>query len=102
MKIFLDDERMPAGAFMSDCMIARTYDEAVALVKQHGFPEFVSFDHDLGERKTGYDFAKYLVDLDLETNTMPSDFWFYVHSQNPIGARSIMQYLDSYLKMKRG
>ena len=89
--------------------IVRSYDEAVDWVLKVGFPEVISFDHDLGElhydsdytdEKTGYDFAKWLIEYDMDTNTMPKDFQFTVHSMNPIGAANIQQLLDNYIRHK--
>lgn len=103
--LFLDDERMPAGnpeEFMGmPRRIARSFDEAVQLVEEHGFPSLVQFDHDLGDGPSGYDFAKWLVDRDMDRGGMPDGFTYDIHSQNPIGARNIQSYLNSYLKMKQ-
>lgn len=130
--LFLDDIRMPGDVTWIDIgngksyhesrgaswSIVRSYNEAVAWVIENGFPDIVSFDHDLGyeeyslidgkvvmtnviEEKTGLDFAKWLVEYDLDTNTMPKDFSFTVHSRNPIGTKNIQLYLDNYLQTKR-
>lgn len=118
--LFLDDERMPrdvkwiliggVGSWGADWHIVRSYDEAVEWVVAHGFPDVVSFDHDLGrlhyandfsDGKTGFDFAKWLVNYDLDTNTMPVDFKYTVHSKNPVGAQNITSYLDNYIGQKR-
>jgi hypothetical protein len=56
--LFLDDERFPIG---DNWEIVRSYEEAVEFVLNNGLPRFVSFDHDLGTEKTGYDFAKWLL-----------------------------------------
>ena len=100
MKLFLDDIRNPP-----DCswVVARSYNEAIALVEQHGFPQEVSFDHDLGLVDcplTGFSFAKYLVNLDIDTATMPENFFFTVHSANPVGAANILGLLEGYGKFK--
>lgn len=68
-----------------------------------GCPTFISFDHDLGpDEKTGYDLAKWLVERDLDSNGafIPATFEFYVHSQNPVGAANIRNYLQRYLEYK--
>lgn len=96
-KLFLDDERLPIS---SDFIVARNCNDAIHIVFKKGFPTFVSFDHDLGNHYSGYDFAKWLVEYDLETHTMPKDFSFYVHSQNPIGKENIEIYLHNYLRSK--
>ncbi|HEY6437610.1 MAG TPA: cyclic-phosphate processing receiver domain-containing protein, partial [Ignavibacteriaceae bacterium] len=52
--------------------------------------------------KTGYDFAKWLVDFDLDTDTMPEDFKFTIHSKNPIGSENIRKLLEGYIRDKNG
>jgi hypothetical protein len=126
--LFLDDERMPGdvtwtliggvGSWCSDWSIVRSCDAAIAWVLENGFPEVISFDHDLGyeewdtditgivvvtsakEEKSGLDFAKWLIEYDMDTNTMPKDFRFTVHSMNPIGKQNIQQLLDKYIHYK--
>lgn len=99
MKLFLDDERDPSFTD-PDLKIARSFEEAVELVKIHGFPDEVFFDHDLGEGRNGYHFAMFLVDQDLDNGTMPENFKYSVHSQNPTGKKNIIGLLDSYLREK--
>lgn len=121
--LFLDDERMPGHVTWINIgsypwRIVRSYDEAVEWVKLNGFPEVISFDHDLGyeafdtndagivvvtdstESKSGYDFAKWLVEYDMDTNTMPGNFSFTVHSMNPTGAKNIRLLLENYMRQK--
>jgi hypothetical protein len=99
--LFLDDERLPASN-MNNAQIARSYDEAVRIMLERGCPASISFDHDLGIDKTGYDLARWLVerDLDLNGDFIPSTFRFEVHSQNPVGASNIRKYLTQYLEYK--
>lgn len=122
-KLFLDDERMPADVTWVDIgpgpwFIVRSFEQAVQWVKTYGFPDVISFDHDLGyeafdtnafgvvvvtnatEEKSGYDFAKWLVEYDMSYNLMPKDFKFTVHSMNPIGAENIRNYINEYRKHK--
>lgn len=98
-KLYLDDIRNPKAR---DFIVVRSFDAAVNYVNQHGFPNYVSLDHDLGDAytKTGYDFAKWLVSVDLVNNSMPDDFDFNVHSANPVGAKNIIEYFKSYLSLK--
>lgn len=105
MRIYIDDIREPKTEDFD--FVVRTYEEGVAVVEQHGMPEYVSFDHDLGEDengnelKSGYDFAKYLVDRDLDSeHKLPENFDFNVHSANPVGRKNIESLLNSYLKHK--
>lgn len=103
-KLYLDDLRLlPDDSYI----LARSYDEAVKYVKQNGIPNFISFDHDLGVDEnnnllpSGYDFAKWLVEMDMYNNYLfPSDFDFIVHSANPVGKVNIERYLNNYLKYK--
>jgi hypothetical protein len=81
---------------------AASYDEAVLLFNLHGWPISVSFDHDLGEApaKTGYDFAKFLIEHDMDGGTMPRGFKFNVHSANPVGRDNIIGLMVGWLKEK--
>lgn len=92
-RMFLDDERDPPRDGQ-EWVVVRSYDEAVAYMADHGIPTFMSFDHDLGGEKTGMDVAKWLVAHVLDRGLDLSDFSFYVHSQNPVGARNIGMLLD--------
>lgn len=121
--LFLDDLRQPGDVTWVNIpsvewAIVRSCDEAVDWVKENGFPKFISFDHDLGWEKfdtnkngiiivtehdiekTGYDFALFLVDYDLDTGMMPFDFKFTVHSMNPIGAAKIQALLNGYIRQR--
>jgi len=88
--LYLDDIRTPPR---EGWVIARDFEEAVAIVESRGLPDFISFDHDLGEGLTGYDFAKWLVELAMRTKSTIS---FFVHSANPVGAKNIQAYIDNY------
>ena len=110
--MFLDDLRNPVDVSWvsmpsytnSDWAIVRSYDEAVVHVLSHGWPEFIAFDHDLGDvdsgkpEKTGYDFARWLIEYDLDGNTMPDNFKFVVHSMNHIGGKRITALFENYFK----
>lgn len=75
----------------------------MATLAELGVPYFISFDHDLGpDIPTGMDIAKALVEMDMDGKIdMNSEFTFYVHSQNSVGAVNIQSYLSNYLKVKR-
>lgn len=101
--LFIDDERMPPEDGR-EWVIARNFFQVAETISRMGsFPSHISFDHDLGlYTSTGYDIAKWLVGRDMEGGgwCFPSDFTFYVHSQNPIGKENIEGYLNSYFKHK--
>jgi hypothetical protein len=115
--LFIDDERdlqdvtwMPRQTqkkyHAETWVIARNMDSVQSIVARRGIPKFISFDHDLGEQEpTGYDIAKWFVDLDMVGNQaflMPEDFSFAVHSQNPVGKKNIESYLNNYINFKKG
>jgi hypothetical protein len=98
--LYLDDIRVPKDG--KPWTIARTVEEAKSLVRSQGCPSFISFDHDIDETASGYDFAKWLVDQDLDgVINIPLDFDFFVHSANPVGAKNIEGILRKYLEVKR-
>ena len=100
MKIFLDDERNPNFLFIfgfepedySDMVVIRNSQDMIEHVKIHGMPTYISFDHDLGGDDTSRVFIKWLIDELLDGRiTLPTDFGYFVHSQNPIGAKWIRE-----------
>ena len=104
MKMFLDDIRVPKNDYD---VIVRSFEEAINFVKENGIPTYISFDHDLGcdeignILKSGYDFAKWLVDMDIENiHKFPNNFTFDIHSANPIGKNNIKSILNNYLLFK--
>ena len=105
MKLYLDDVRTPKDDSFE---IVRSYAEAVAYVQEHGIPSYISFDHDLGVDEhnkvlpSGYDFAKWLVEMDMDAvYCIPVNFSFYVHSANPVGKTNIESYLNRYLAFRK-
>lgn len=87
MKLFIDDERFPVN---DDWTIVRTSEEAIEFTKKNGIPSLISFDHDLGKDDTSIIFLNWLIDRVLDREyTIPDDFNWVIHSQNPIGAKNI-------------
>lgn len=96
--LFLDDERHPVDA---SSVVARSYDEAVALILERGCPAHIDFDNDLGGIKEGRDLARWLVEADLDGQiAIERGFTFSIHSQNPVGREAIRGTLDAYLAFK--
>lgn len=94
-KLYLDDIRPIPFGFVGVC----SYSEFVTFIEQNGLPDFISFDHDLGEEKTGYDCAKMLVEYCLDRQiTLPD---FAVHSQNPVGKQNIESLLGNFRKQQK-
>lgn len=100
-KLFLDDERYPPASGHDDWKIARNMHDAVWYVKTYGLPYYISFDHDLGNQfnLSGMDFTRWFCDHILDNSLdLPDDFTYYVHSQNPVGAKNIDSYMANFLK----
>lgn len=105
--LFIDDERIPKT--QRDWTIVRSMEEAIKVIEAKGcMPSYISFDHDLGcdedqtPYNTGYDFAHWLVKMDMDNiYPFPEDFTFFVHSANPQGAANIQGLLDRYLRFKK-
>jgi hypothetical protein len=100
-KLFLDDEREPVGTGWTVC---RSVAEVEAVAEIFGLPSFISFDHDLGDGpapvgydNTGMGLAKWIADRAMDGAPLPEDFQFFVHSQNPIGADNIRQFMRKFL-----
>lgn len=103
--LFLDDEREPkkAGDFFYSpypvkVRVARTVDEAVALLDTYGVPARISFDHDLGENQpSAMSFMRYLIDahLDGEIDLQVIE-GVQVHSANPVGAQNLMELWNGF------
>lgn len=99
--LFLDDERDPKTA--RDWIIVRDYEQACQACAALGLrgPDYVSFDHDLGDGPTGYDFAKWLIENDIsKPGWLPADFDFNVHSANIVGRMNIEGLLNNYLAFR--
>ena len=92
--IYIDDMRQP---LIPGAIWVKSYDEAIAALiditdlmdVDDSISLVVDFDHDLGERKTGYDIAKWLIDNGYIGK-------FRIHSMNPVGANNIRQLLKHY------
>jgi hypothetical protein len=109
--LFLDDVRFPEQVRYNygpyKCIrIARSYDDAVWMVRQYGLPTFISFDHDLADEhyssdnceRTGYSFARWFCEHVMDNSlSLPVGFSYYVHSMNPVGAENIRQHMKRFL-----
>lgn len=91
--LFLDDVRPTPNGFY------RVYDYKgfTGFILKNGMPDFISFDHDLGEGRSGFDCAKFLVEYCLDHH-IPR-IHFQVHSQNPVGKQNIESLLHNFNKI---
>lgn len=83
--------------------IARSTDAAKEYIEKwynrYGFPNFISFDHDLGENDTSMFFIHWMINRVLDGDMiLPKDFTFNVHSANPVGKKNIEGLMNSFLK----
>lgn len=53
--LYLDDQRTTPENFEK----VYSYEDSTRYISDNGIPNFISFDHDLGEVKTRYDCAKF-------------------------------------------
>ena len=97
--LWLDDERYPSKAFLNriedSYYIAPSYEDAIFYLanftEDQSYEDlFIDFDHDLGEEKTGYDLAKYILEHDIKIGG------FAIHSMNPVGINNISKLLIHY------
>ena len=93
MKLFLDDERAPPVG--SNYVVARSSIEAAEKILVHGWPTFMSLDHDLGGNDTTMWFLHLLVAHWDGVAPIPE---YVVHSANPVGARNIVSFMESWKK----
>jgi len=111
-KLFLDDEREPFEAYASllsgnnpiyhedGWVIVRSYDKFVNYLNEHGLPDLISFDHDLGPvPTTGLTCARAVINYCEDRNIdLPN---YLVHSANTIGKINIITLLQRYAKFRK-
>lgn len=85
--LFLDDQRKCPRGFI----LARNYDECIAMLSKYNNVDVLSLDHDLGQNvPTGYDVAKWIV----RYNRWPREI--RLHSSNPIGRLNMYRLLSQH------
>ena len=116
--LFIDDDRtldmvdlsFHPQDFAENCFIARDYHSAIKYLITCGVPEYISFDHDIGNHRddegrelNALQVAKWIIerDMDMMYTFIPSKFDFRVHSANPIGADNIESILINYLAFRK-
>lgn len=86
--IWVDDIRKPT---IEEAVWCRNYESAIEEIKKiKEEPVLLCLDHDLGEEKTGYDIAKYIIE-----NNIPISL-IQIHSANPVGRANMNQLLTHY------
>lgn len=90
-KMFIDDVRNPPPG---DWVVVRSSNEAITYIQLNGMPAFISFDHDLGGSDTTMVFLRDLVDMVWNGEDNPPAY--EVHSANPVGAKNIVSFMESW------
>lgn len=95
-KLFLDDLRMPGDKYQDgeEWVIARSSEAAKTLVQEAGLPRLISLDHDLGGQDTAMVFLNWLAYEHWNGKEDIPDY--LVHSSNPVGAKNIRAFMDSW------
>jgi hypothetical protein len=109
--LFLDDMRNPSDVTWIDYegrdprafVVVRNYNEFVDYIREHGIPDFVSFDHDLADihysgnynvERTGKECA---VALGVICGSKGVPYPVYkIHSMNPVGVDRIRQAIGDF------
>lgn len=93
MKIYLDDIRFPKHP--KGMTILRNYmDFMFTWECNKDVIDYISFDHDLGTGKTGYDALK-IVEEDIMTGVIQRHIKLFVHSANPVGNEKMQKVIDN-------
>lgn len=85
LNLFLDDLRKCQEGFA----LARNYDECILMLSECEV-NVLSLDYHLGEERSGYDVAKWIV----ENNRWPLEIRF--HTSDPVGRSNMRQLLERY------
>ena len=91
----MEDDWMNFSPIGRNCKViwAQSYQEAINFLQKE-WPDAICLDHDLGEEKSGYDIAKYIVDRCIdEGKKLPE---FASQSANPVGRENIITLLSNY------
>lgn len=86
----------PIGTYDIDVVWVKSYKEFVVHIAAYGLPDAICFDHDLGEGKSGYDAAKWVVNFCLDFQVSPP--LYNVQSSNPRGKEDIIAIMNNYLE----
>lgn len=95
--LYLDDERNPKTN--RKWVVVRNYNDFKSVITKKGLPNYISFDHDLGEEKTGLDCAHWVVSYCLDNKCKLPEY--NVHSANTPGRDNIKSLLDSFSKFQK-
>lgn len=109
MKIYLDDMRELPKGFANGWVIARSYDKFIELITWAVENEFtvqesitdISFDHDLGEEKTGFDCLKWFLEYADSKELDLSELNITFHTANTVGRMNMKSLWNTYRKVNK-
>jgi len=102
MKLWLDDLREPTkflGNIGKSFIWARTYEEAIHMLEKDNI-DYISLDHDLGTKKTGYDVLLY-IEKRTFTDKKYSPPKIGIHTSNPSAAIKMKACKDKIEEISR-
>lgn len=77
-----------------DITWVKNYEEFCKYINANGLPDIICFDHDLGEEKSGYDCAKFVVTYcQAHQLDIPE---FEIQSSNVVGKENIRGVLNAW------
>lgn len=93
----MEDDWMNFSPIGRNCKViwAQSYQEAIDFLEKE-WPDAICLDHDLGEEKSGYDIAKYIVDKCIDKGYILPQF--ASQSANPVGRENILSLFKNYEK----
>jgi hypothetical protein len=101
-KLWVDDMRNPPEKDEESYDVARSYDEAIQMLKTHKYTD-IYLDHDLGDftgpnnhERTGYDIILFLVDRKNNGKYVPINF--HMLTSNPVGKNNMEAVINRYLR----
>ena len=97
--LWIDDFRNPVKYVIGDYDIVwvKNYDDFCKYINENGLPDIICFDHDLGEEKSGYDCAKFVVNYCQKQNLDIPDY--DIQSYNNVGKDNIRSLLNNWHKV---
>ena len=95
VKLWIDDCRPSPN---NDWIIAKNSEQAISIIKYSGLPNTIALDHDLGGDDTAMIVVHFIINswLDKELS-IPNNFRYSIHSQNPVGAKNIQITMENFL-----
>lgn len=97
----MEDDWMNFSPIGRNCRVVwvQSYAEAINFLEKE-WPDAICLDHDLGEEKSGYDIAKYIVNKCIDKRyILPR---FASQSANPVGRENILCLFENYSKVQNG